>query len=192
MREVSVAREIFDAVIDRFVFRLICEVTRDQLLDHRDHFGDVFRRGWKFVRAFDAQCFDILKKRLLEWRRKFFQWDTGLARAADRFVIHVRDIHHAMNLVTAQLEMSLQQIFEDVGAIISDVGETVNRRPAGVHSDQLVRRQRTKLFDFARVSIKKPKRHFCYFVMSSAVETSLTISSEREIPRLRFAPLGMT
>ena len=57
-------------------------------------------------------------------------------------------IHHAMNLVTAQLEMSLQQIFENVGAKISDVREAVDRRPAGVHFHRVRSPiERPKLFE---------------------------------------------
>ena len=59
----------------------------------------------------------------------------GLARAADRLVIHIRDVHYAMHVVTAQLEVALKQIFKDVGAEISDVGAAVNCRPASVDAD---------------------------------------------------------
>jgi hypothetical protein len=71
-------------------------------------------------------------------------------RAANRFVVHIRDIHLAVNLESARFEMALEQVFEDVSAKISDVRAAVNRRPTGVNVD-LVRSgiARSELFEFS-------------------------------------------
>jgi hypothetical protein len=56
-------------------------------------------------------------------------------RAANRFVIHIGDVHDAMHLVAAQLEVSLKQILEDIRTKISDVRAAVDRWSAGVNVD---------------------------------------------------------
>jgi hypothetical protein len=74
----------------------------------------------------------------------------GFARAADGFVIHVGDVHHPIHLVTAQLEMPLKQIFEDISPKVSDVGAAVNGRPTSVDLDRALRRiMRLEFFDLA-------------------------------------------
>src|SRR5258708_505964 len=97
---------------------------------------------------------------MLEWLSEFRERNLGFARAANRFVVHVRDVHDAVDFVTAQLKMTLQQIFEDVGAKISNVRAAVNGRPASVHVD-LARSgvARLELFELSRVSVKKANRH---------------------------------
>ena len=66
-----------------------------------------------------------------------------------------------MHVVTAQLELSLKQVFEDIGAEVSDVRTAINGRPAGVHEDRARSRiARLEFFEFARVGVKKTNRHF--------------------------------
>ena len=61
-----------------------------------------------------------------------------------------------MHLVTAQLEMTLEQIFKNVGPKISYVRPTINRRPASVDTDGAVDGvARLELFDLTRVRVKK-------------------------------------
>src|SRR5438132_1363895 len=76
------------------------------------------------------------------------------------FHIAIGDVHDAMNFESARLEMALKQIFENVGAKISDVGAAVNRRSAGVDVDlAILRVAQLKFFGVARVSIKEAQRH---------------------------------
>ena len=110
----------------------------------------------KFIRAFDPQRFDIFKECLLERRGEFRKRNLRFARPVDGFVVHVGDVHDAVHLVTAQLEMSLEQIFEDVSPEISDVRAAVNGRSASVDADLApCRIARLKVFQLARISIKE-------------------------------------
>jgi hypothetical protein len=88
-----------------------------------------------FVSAPDTQRLGILEESVFELFCEFLQRNAGLARAANGLVLHIRDVHHAMHLVAAQFQVALKQIFEDVGAEISNVRPAVNGRPARVHSD---------------------------------------------------------
>jgi len=47
--------------------------------------------------------------------------NSSLTSAADRLVINVSDVHYATHLVTAQFEVPLEQIFEDIRTKISDM-----------------------------------------------------------------------
>jgi len=75
VREVTVIRETIDPEIDRLVLRLIGELARDQLGDHRDHrlHEALFSRGRKGRRMLDLQRIQVLEKRFLEWRGEFAQ-----------------------------------------------------------------------------------------------------------------------
>src|SRR6266478_7163222 len=108
---------------------------------------------------------------MLEWLSEFRERNLRFARTANRFVVHVRDVHDAVDFVTAQLEMTLQQIFENIGAKISNMRAAVNGRPTSVDVD-LVRqpdglvpwRARSgvaglELFELSRVGVKETNRH---------------------------------
>ena len=89
---------------------MISEATRNERRDHFDHSVDValVGRGGKLIGAFDPQCFDVLEERLLELLSKFSERNFRFARAVNRLVIHIGDVHDAMHLVTAQFEMPLE------------------------------------------------------------------------------------
>ena len=141
---------------------MISEAARNERRDHRDHPIDValVGRGGKFIRAFDPQCFDILEERLLELLSEFPERNFRFARAANRLVIHVGDIHDAMHLVTAQFEMPLKQILEDIRTKVADMRAAVNSRPARVDVDLAACGiARLEVFEFAGVRVKKTQRH---------------------------------
>ena len=162
MREVAILWEAIDPVVNRFVVRLVGEVARDQLLDHRDHRRDetLLGRGGKSIGPLDLERVDILEKRILERRGEFAQRKIRRAAAADRLVVDVGQVHHPFDREPALFEMPLEQILENVGAKISDVRVAVNRRPAGVHLDRASRRiERLEFLDLARVGVEETKRH---------------------------------
>ena len=162
VRKLAVVRKFVDAKINRFVVRLISQTVCDELFNHRDHPVDVtlVGGGGEFICAFDPQRFGIFKERLFELFGELRQRHFGLARAANRLVVDIGDVHHPMHLVTAQLQMALKQIFEDVSAKIPDVCAAVDGRPTGVDADCARRRiARLEFFDLARVSVKKAQRH---------------------------------
>ena len=118
------------------------------------------RRCRKGISALDSKRIQILEECLLEWRSEFRQRNAGAPRALNRLVVDVRDVHHAMHLEPAQLEMPLEQIFENVSAEISDVRVAVDRRSAGVHLHFASRRiERMKFLERAGVGVEESKRH---------------------------------
>src|SRR5437588_2518772 len=91
--------------------------------------------GGIIVGPLDPQRFRVFEEGVLELLGKFLEGGASFARAADRFVVNIGDVHDAMNSESARFEMALEQILENVGAKISDVGVAVNRRPACVDVD---------------------------------------------------------
>ena len=63
------------------------------------------------------------------FRRKVF------LAIADDLVFHVRDIHAVPHLVARGLEGALQEILEQEGSQVPDVGKVVDRWAAGIEGD---------------------------------------------------------
>ena len=110
VRKLSVVREFVDAKINRFVIRQISESFGNQRGDHLNHPVDVTLIGGSriFVRALNTQRVRVVEERLFELFSEFLQRPASLARAPNRLVVHVRDVHYAMHVVTAQFEMALK------------------------------------------------------------------------------------
>src|SRR6266516_3867176 len=158
MRELSVIGKFVDAKINRLVVGLISEAFRNECADHRDHLVDValVGRARKFVGMFDPQGFGVFEERLFELLGEFYERTASLARAANRLVIHIGDVHHPKHLVTAKLKMQLKQIFKDIGAKISNVRPAVNSRATSVDLDGARSRiEWLEFFEFTRVGIEK-------------------------------------
>ena len=160
MRQLSVFGKFIDAKVDRLVLRLICEIAFNQLGDHLDHAREIVRLGRAriFIGAFDPQSVEIFKKSALERFGESVQRNFRLPRPANGFVIDIGDVHHPMHFEAAHFEVPLQQIFENVGAKISNVRVAINRRSAGVHRD-IRRVTRGELLQRAGVSVEEMESH---------------------------------
>src|SRR6476660_4375996 len=163
MRQMAIPGETIYSKIDRLVFRLVGKVARHQLLDHRDHGLDetLFRRRRKSVGALDLECVQILEERFLKRRREFAQRKMRSPAAANRLVIHVRQIHHPIDSEPTRFEMALEQVFKYIGAKISDLRVAINGWPALVHFHFATSRiERAEFLGPSRISIKKTDWHF--------------------------------
>jgi hypothetical protein len=154
-----VVSEPVDAKIDGSIFRLVSDFLFYQEIDHRDHFGDVFRFGGGGIEVsvFNSQGAHVLK----ESGRKFFgelgQRNIGSAAIADRFIVNIGDVHHAVNGVAPGFEMPLQQVFEEISTEVADMGKRINCRPAGIHLNHFsCRIERLERFHCSRKAINKP------------------------------------
>src|SRR5262245_66229245 len=106
------------------------------------------------------QSLGVLEESVLELFCELLERNEGLPCSANGLVLHIRDVHHAMHVVAPQFQVPLKQIFEDVGAKISNVRPAINGRPACVHSDWTRRRiSRLEFLNFARVSIEEANSH---------------------------------
>ena len=48
---------------------------------------------------------------------------------------HVGDVHHALDVIAGETEVTVEDILHDIGAQISDVRVMVHRGSASVHTD---------------------------------------------------------
>ena len=69
--------------------------------------------------------------------------DAGRGGLGDDAVVHVGEVHHLDDLEAARAQEAAQDVLEDEGAEIADVGEVVDRGTAGVDA-HLARVQRHK------------------------------------------------
>ncbi len=106
----------------------------------------------------DVERVGVLQKCLAIFSRVFLHGKPIARRVANDLVVHVGDVHHVLHLVAALFEEAAQGVDHDEGAEVADVAVVVDRRPAGVHADQVVV-QGMKLLDLRGQSIKKLKSH---------------------------------
>jgi len=93
--------------------------------------GGVRRVVWQKA----IQRFQIFKKRGFVFAGEFAEGSFVFADALDDFVLHVRDVHHVCDGVALEFEITADEVAEDEGAPVADVGEVINRRPAAIHAD---------------------------------------------------------
>ena len=99
-RELAVAGEIRDAVIDRAVAHVSIAVVAE-LLDGRGHFVDVFGRFDDAFRAFEAKLGCVFEEALRIDLGVFGERFVLGRGVADDFVLHVGDIHDVIERVAA-------------------------------------------------------------------------------------------
>ncbi len=86
------------------------------------------------LRLFDAQRFAIVEKRLHEFRGVVADTHAGGSGICDDAIVHIRQVHHVVQLESAQLQEPPQNILKHERAIIPDMRVVVYRRPARVHA----------------------------------------------------------
>ena len=145
VRELAVAGELADVEVDAAVLALVGDALVDELLDERDHLGDVVGRGGIDLRRLDVERLQVREERVLVRLRVVGQRHVRRVRALDRLVVHVRQVHHLLDLQAVELDDAPQDVLERVGAEVADVREVVDRRPAGVEPDRAVGERRQLL-----------------------------------------------
>ncbi len=68
-----------------------------------------------------------------------------LARLAQDVVVNVGDIAHAQGAVAEVTQPPLEYVVNQVDRRVTEMGRVVGRDPAGVHRDDLARRERDNL-----------------------------------------------
>ncbi len=99
------------------------------------------------LRFFDAKRFAIVEKRLYKFRSVITDTHAGGSGIRDDAIVHVRQVHYVVQLKTAQLQETPQNILEHECAVIPDVRVVVDRRPARVHA-HFAGSLRNEIFDF--------------------------------------------
>lgn len=124
-----------DAEVDGFVGGLVGEVAFLQALDEVDDVLDVFCGAGHGVRARAAEEVHVGEEGLLQFLGELGEGGLGFPDAADDFVFDVGDIHDVEDIVAAEFEVAAEEVGEDEGAEVADVGAVIDRWAAAVHAD---------------------------------------------------------
>ena len=89
-------------------------------------------------RLFNIQRRGIFQEGLLILCCVLLNAETGLRRVMDDFVIHVGDVHHVTNCVSALAQKPPQHVHRHKGSEIADVPVVVNRGTARIHANLIV------------------------------------------------------
>ena len=88
-------------------------------------------------------------------------------------VPHIGDVHDMFDLVTEETKGTDQQVLENIGAQVADVGVLIHGRAAGIQP-HLVRHSWYELLSFSTQGVEKHKRHpillFCGILFGFALE----------------------
>ena len=166
VRELAVAGELRDGEVDAAVVALVRDPLLDKLLDERDHLGDVVGGGRIDFRRLYVELLQVGEERVLVGLRVVGERHAGGVRAADRLVVHVSEVHHLPDLHAVELDHAAQDVLERVRAEVADVGEIVDRRPARVEADGVVR-ERLKRLDAAGQRVVDLHFHGGYSTITS-------------------------
>jgi len=132
-RELPVAGEGGDAVVDG-VIAPVGVAGSLQTFNQLGHLLNVVGGARVVLGALDPQSFEVGEKGFDEAVGVIAQLDTGGLGLADGLVVDVGEVHDLGDLVTRQLQSAAQNVLEEEGPEIADVGVVVHRRPAGVEA----------------------------------------------------------
>ncbi len=135
VRELAVARELADLEVDRAVLALVGDALVHQLLDERDHLGDVVRRRGIDLGRLDVELLQIREESVLVRLRVVRERYARGICAADRLVVDVSEVHHLADLHPVELHDAAEYVLESVRAEVPDMREIVDGRAACIEAD---------------------------------------------------------
>ena len=83
----------------------------------------------------DAESFAIVEEGLDKFFGVIADADVLGGGVSDNAVVYVGEIHYVGQSIAAKFEEAAEDVLEDEGAVIADVGEVVDGGAAGVHGD---------------------------------------------------------
>jgi len=152
-----------DAVVDTPIAD-ICQSLRLEGLDELDHLGNVVCCPGQEVGPLDLQGVQVFQEDGCEPVREGLHGRVpvpvgcvgrqGTLGIPDDFVLHVRDVHAVLDLMTCGPEGSFEEILEQEGPQVSDVGVIVDGGTTGVQGD-LPLRHREHGFHLTRQGVEQ-------------------------------------
>ncbi len=134
---------------------------------------DIQRAADRAVKACGVELGD-LPGGLAGAARAFFHFVFAGIGIRDQ-VADIGDVHHMFDLVTVEFQHPAQQIFEDIGAQVADMGVVVDGRAAGIQAN-FRGIERRELADSTGEGIKQRKVHFALFSSRSGFRVFRSIS----------------
>ncbi len=89
-------------------------------------------------RGLDIERFDIFEESVFIRLCEGVEGDPLGNGSADGFVIDIGEVHHLCDRHSKKLDGPSEDIFEHIGAEVTDMGIVVYRRPARIHADMII------------------------------------------------------
>jgi hypothetical protein len=132
--ELAVVGKFSDAVVDG-AFAGVGVGFFLEALDELDHGVDVVRGADPVLGGFDAEGFAIVEEGLGEFFGVVADADAFGGGVGNDAVVDVGEIHDVGEAEAAEFQETAEDVLEDEGAVVADVGIVIDRGAAGVHGD---------------------------------------------------------
>src|SRR3954454_5143887 len=136
--EATVGWVALNVVVDVTVAGGVGVAFLDELLDQRDHLGDVLGGPRLYVREVDPEEFQPLMERVGVAAYDLLPGDTFFVGLVDDLVLDVRDVLHEPDLIAPVPEIPYDHIPEQRRPGVAYVDVVVDRRTADVQADPAI------------------------------------------------------
>src|SRR5712671_6112792 len=132
--KLAVIRKFSDAVVDG-AFAGVGVGFFLEALDKLDHGIDVVRGADPVLGGLDAESFAIVEEGLDKFFGVVADADVLGGGVGDDAIVYVGEIHYVGQAVAAEFQEAAENVLENEGAVVADVGVVVDGGAAGVHGD---------------------------------------------------------
>ncbi len=156
--QATVVLEPRDRIVDRAVVTPIRESALQQLLDQGHHRPDKLGGTGVDVGRLDAQVVAVFEERRHERRDMRLQGDARAGRRPDGAVVDIGQVHDVEHPIPARPQVPPEEVGQQEGAEVADVGVVPHRRPAHVER-HLGRGQRLQRLDAPGQAVVEANAH---------------------------------
>ncbi len=132
-RELAIGREGRDSVVDR-VAGTVGMAALVQRLDQLGHLIDIVGRPGVVLGPLDPQSVEVFEECLDIPVCELPQGQPDLVGTSNRLVVDVGQVHHLGHAPAEELECPSEDVLEEKGPQIPDVGKVINRGTAGIET----------------------------------------------------------
>ena len=125
-----------EAEVPAAVLGLIGDIFFGQLLDERDHLGDVVGGVGDLFGELDVEGFEVLEEGLLELGGVVGDGDACVAGVTDDLVVDVGDVHDVLDGDSLLKDEAAEDVDVEECAEVADVAVVVDGGAAAVHSQR--------------------------------------------------------
>ncbi len=133
-------------------------VAVDEPGDELDHLVDVAGGARVDVGAADAEGVEVIEEAAHDGLGELLEGDALAAGAIDGLVVDIGQVHDELDVEALPLEVPMEQVVEEEGAVVPDVRELVDGGTAGVHAGG-AGLDRIELVEGSRQGVVEPKCH---------------------------------
>ena len=148
-----------------------------EALDQLHHIVNMFRGAGDVIGRLEVQCPPVVEVRLDIFVGVVADAGAGSGGLLDDAVVHVGKVHHLDDAKSLRVKIPPENVLENKGAEVTNVGVVVDRGSAGVHV-HFVGHQRNERFRLSRHGVVEPDLRLRFRV---AAQCGLRAHSKRTI-----------